>query len=296
MNLTASAIAPRNRAVLADTGVAATFGRRGICQAFAPAMAAGGWGRIVNIASAHGLVASPFKTAYVSAKHGVLGLTKTVLPDPSSTAAPQPQSPGAFHHGDVGYAAPFIHPVQPGGDVAEDLPITLGHTAARRIDRAWRHLALHQRLDLADRVHRLALAGRRGQAADMRRGDHVGQARQFGRRHLVRRAADIHRGTGDAVLGEGRREGRLVDQQGGCLEDLTVSRNDVALPEQDDVTARATADIAASIAVLQPARPLPVTFLGGLGPAFAARLPHLDHRAALGTALDGALLLARQAA
>ena len=36
------------------------------------------WGRIVNIASAHGLTASPFKSAYVSAKHGLLGLTKTV--------------------------------------------------------------------------------------------------------------------------------------------------------------------------------------------------------------------------
>jgi 3-hydroxybutyrate dehydrogenase len=36
------------------------------------------WGRIVNIASAHALVASPFKSAYVSAKHGIAGLTKTV--------------------------------------------------------------------------------------------------------------------------------------------------------------------------------------------------------------------------
>lgn len=35
-----------------------------------------GWGRIVNIASAHGLVASPYKSAYVAAKHGMLGLTK----------------------------------------------------------------------------------------------------------------------------------------------------------------------------------------------------------------------------
>ena len=43
-----------------------------------PLMKANGWGRIVNIASAHGLVASPFKSAYVAAKHGVLGLTKTV--------------------------------------------------------------------------------------------------------------------------------------------------------------------------------------------------------------------------
>ncbi len=36
-----------------------------------------GYGRIINIASAHGLVASPFKSAYVAAKHGILGLTKT---------------------------------------------------------------------------------------------------------------------------------------------------------------------------------------------------------------------------
>jgi 3-hydroxybutyrate dehydrogenase len=43
-----------------------------------PLMKAKKWGRIVNIASAHGLRASPFKSAYVSAKHGILGLTKTV--------------------------------------------------------------------------------------------------------------------------------------------------------------------------------------------------------------------------
>lgn len=36
------------------------------------------WGRIINIASAHGLVASPFKSAYVAAKHGIVGFTKTV--------------------------------------------------------------------------------------------------------------------------------------------------------------------------------------------------------------------------
>ena len=41
-----------------------------------PLMRAGGWGRIVNIASAHGLTASPFKSAYVAAKHGVVGFTK----------------------------------------------------------------------------------------------------------------------------------------------------------------------------------------------------------------------------
>ena len=43
-----------------------------------PMMRAAGWGRIVNIASAHGLRASPFKSAYVAAKHGVVGLTKVV--------------------------------------------------------------------------------------------------------------------------------------------------------------------------------------------------------------------------
>lgn len=43
-----------------------------------PMMRAAGWGRIVNIASAHGLTASPYKSAYVTAKHGVIGLTKTI--------------------------------------------------------------------------------------------------------------------------------------------------------------------------------------------------------------------------
>ena len=41
-------------------------------------MKARGFGRIINIASAHGLVASPFKSAYVTAKHGIVGMTKTV--------------------------------------------------------------------------------------------------------------------------------------------------------------------------------------------------------------------------
>ena len=46
-------------------------------QAAIPGMKARGWGRIINIASAHGLVASGEKSAYVAAKHGLLGLTKT---------------------------------------------------------------------------------------------------------------------------------------------------------------------------------------------------------------------------
>ena len=43
-----------------------------------PMMRKAGWGRVVNIASAHGLTASPFKAAYIAAKHGVVGMTKTV--------------------------------------------------------------------------------------------------------------------------------------------------------------------------------------------------------------------------
>jgi 3-hydroxybutyrate dehydrogenase len=48
------------------------------CRLAVPHMKRKGWGRIVNIASAHALVASPFKSAYVAAKHGIAGLTKTV--------------------------------------------------------------------------------------------------------------------------------------------------------------------------------------------------------------------------
>ena len=45
-------------------------------KAVAPGMKARGWGRIINVASAHGLVGSPRKSAYVAAQHGLLGLTK----------------------------------------------------------------------------------------------------------------------------------------------------------------------------------------------------------------------------
>ncbi len=47
-------------------------------KASLPVMKARGWGRIINVASAHALIASPYKSAYVAAKHGVAGLTKTV--------------------------------------------------------------------------------------------------------------------------------------------------------------------------------------------------------------------------
>jgi len=54
------------------------FGAFYLTRAAIPHMYASGWGRIVNIASVHGLVASPYKSAYVSAKHGLLGFTKTI--------------------------------------------------------------------------------------------------------------------------------------------------------------------------------------------------------------------------
>lgn len=51
-----------------------------------PGMYERGWGRVVNIASVHGLVASPYKAAYVSAKHGLIGLTRTVALEAAAQA------------------------------------------------------------------------------------------------------------------------------------------------------------------------------------------------------------------
>ncbi|MDT1000271.1 SDR family NAD(P)-dependent oxidoreductase, partial [Pseudomonas aeruginosa] len=50
-----------------------------------PGMKRRGWGRIVNVASAHGLVASAQKAAYVAAKHGLVGLTKVVALETATT-------------------------------------------------------------------------------------------------------------------------------------------------------------------------------------------------------------------
>jgi 3-hydroxybutyrate dehydrogenase len=55
-------------------------------RAALPGMKRRGWGRIINIASTHGLVASPNKSAYVAAKHGVIGFTKTVALEIAETA------------------------------------------------------------------------------------------------------------------------------------------------------------------------------------------------------------------
>lgn len=54
-------------------------------KAALPGMKHRNWGRILNVASAHGLVASPFKSAYVAAKHGQVGLTKTVALEVAET-------------------------------------------------------------------------------------------------------------------------------------------------------------------------------------------------------------------
>ncbi len=54
-------------------------------KAALPGMRARGWGRIINIASAHGLVASPHKVAYVAAKHAVVGMTKVVALEVAET-------------------------------------------------------------------------------------------------------------------------------------------------------------------------------------------------------------------
>ena len=55
-----------------------------LIQALLPGMYERQWGRIINVSSVHGLVASPFKSAYVSAKHGMMGLTKTVALEAAS--------------------------------------------------------------------------------------------------------------------------------------------------------------------------------------------------------------------
>ena len=66
---------PASWQAILDVNLSAPFHLIAACL---PAMRAAGYGRIINIASAHGLVASIYKSAYVAAKHGLVGLTKTV--------------------------------------------------------------------------------------------------------------------------------------------------------------------------------------------------------------------------
>jgi 3-hydroxybutyrate dehydrogenase len=56
-----------------------------VVQHALPGMRARNWGRVINIASAHGLVASPFKAAYVAAKHGLVGFTKVLALETATT-------------------------------------------------------------------------------------------------------------------------------------------------------------------------------------------------------------------
>ena len=59
-----------------------------LTRALLPGMYDAGWGRVINISSVHGLVASPFKAAYVTAKHALLGLTKVIALE-AAARAPQ---------------------------------------------------------------------------------------------------------------------------------------------------------------------------------------------------------------
>ncbi len=65
-------------------------------RAAVPGMKTRGWGRIISTASAHSLVASPFKSAYVAAKHGIAGLTKTVALETATTGSPSTASARAM--------------------------------------------------------------------------------------------------------------------------------------------------------------------------------------------------------
>jgi 3-hydroxybutyrate dehydrogenase len=58
-----------------------------LIRALIPGMYTRGWGRILNVGSVHSLIASPYKSAYVSAKHGLVGLTKTVALEAAARTA-----------------------------------------------------------------------------------------------------------------------------------------------------------------------------------------------------------------
>src|SRR6187399_504028 len=80
------------------------------------------------------------------------------------------------------------------------------------VDCALTGLAFDDRFDLAHGFQRLVFDRLRRQAADMRGGDDVGKLRKLRTWHLVGRAADIHRGTGDTILEQRLRQRRFVDE------------------------------------------------------------------------------------
>jgi glucosamine kinase len=132
-----------------------------------------------------------------------------------------------------------------------------------------------------------------------------GSGRQLGRRALSR-ALLAHEGRAgmtpflaDLIHRHGGAEGVIAFSLTARPADLAALAPEILASE--DPAARAlwaenVSDIAETLASLQPDPPLPVTFTGGLGPACAAALTQFPQRPALGTALDGALILARGAA
>lgn len=63
-----------------------------LAKGLLPSMYRAGWGRVINVASVYGLVASPYKSAYVAAKHGVIGLTKAIASRPRHGARTSPRT------------------------------------------------------------------------------------------------------------------------------------------------------------------------------------------------------------
>jgi NAD(P)-dependent dehydrogenase (short-subunit alcohol dehydrogenase family) len=121
-----------------------------------PAMLQNKWGRIINIASTHGLVASPFKSAYVAAKHGIIGLTKV-------TADCRRR-----HHLQRHLSGLRVHPAGRGSDrgAGEGARHPAGTGYPRRATRAAAEQAFRCR-GRAGRAHRVSR--KRGRGLDHRR-------------------------------------------------------------------------------------------------------------------------------
>jgi glucosamine kinase len=150
---------------------------------------------------------------------------------------------------------------------------------------------------------------------------HLGQMQQFGgwgfvlgdegsgarlARSAIARALRAHEGLAPASDYLSRLLEQLGGPEGAVAFSFAASPGDFAAlaPDviaSDDPACRAlwaesVSDVRQILTALQPKRPLPVTFTGGLGPATAAALADIPQRPAFGTALDGALALARSAA